>query len=103
MKSIKIKKDRAYSLIIRPIFTEKAMSNVEQNKVYVFEVDKSANKLEIKSAIETIFSVTVRKVNIVNKKGEKTFFKGVKGKKKDMKKAVVQLSKGVIDISGGAA
>ncbi len=103
MKNINISKDKAYSLIIRPIFTEKAMSNVESGKVYVFEVAKTANKLEIKSAIESIFSVTVKKINIINQKGEKTFFKGVKGKKKDIKKAVIQLSKGVIDVSGGVA
>ncbi len=103
MKNVNISKEKAYSLIVRPIFTEKAMLNVESNKVYVFEVAKSASKLEVKSAIESIFAVTVKKVNIINQKGERTFFKGVKGKKKNIKKAIVQLSKGVIDVSGGAA
>ena len=49
-----------YDIIRRPIITEKAMEHMEHNK-YTFEVAKTANKTEIKKAIETIFGVKVTK------------------------------------------
>ena len=55
----------AQDIVIRPIITEKSMSGV-LNKVYTFEVAKSANKIEIAKACEELFKVEVAKVNTVS-------------------------------------
>ena len=81
----------AYDIIIRPIITEKSMEAIEEKK-YVFEVAPSANKIEIRKAIETIFGVKVQSVNTVKVQG-KTKGMGVHvGKRSDMKKAYIQLT-----------
>ena len=55
----------AYDIVIRPIITERAMAGAADKK-YVFEVAKSAGKVEIKKAVEEIFGVKVAKVNTIN-------------------------------------
>lgn len=59
----------AYDIIRRPIITEQSMAETD-NKKYVFEVDRSANKIEIKKAIEEIFNVKVEKVTTMNMLGK---------------------------------
>jgi len=54
-----------YQIIKRPIVSEKTTSLSEQRK-YTFEVDKRANKIQIKEAVEAIFEVKVEKVNVIN-------------------------------------
>ncbi len=91
---------RHYDLIKRPVITEKGTYLAEQNK-FVFEVTSSADKPSIKSAIEKIFEVKVKKVNILNIKGKVKRFKGRLGKQADTKKAVVTLESGYnIDFTG---
>ncbi len=81
----------AYDIILRPIITEQSMGEIE-NKKYVFEVDKSAGKPEIKKAIEEIFGVKVQKVNTLNMIGkEKRMGAHPKGRRKNWKKAMIQL------------
>ena len=81
----------AYDIIIRPIITEKSMEAIEEKK-YVFEVAPSANKIEIRKAIETIFGVKVQSVNTVKVQG-KTKRMGVHvGKTAAYKKAIVTLT-----------
>ena len=93
--------NKAYRVIVRPIVTEKATKLSEFNKV-VFEVASKSNKNEIKGAIEQLFSVKVKAVNIINTKGKVKRFKGVLGKRNDVKKAVITLVEGnTIDISAG--
>ena len=93
--------NKSYKIIRKPIVTEKATKLSEFNKV-VFEVTSKSNKKEIKSAIEKLFSVKVKAVNIINTKGKVKRFKGVLGKRKDIKKAVITLVEGnTIDISAG--
>lgn len=90
-----------YDLIRRPIVTEKTTLLSEQNK-YSFYVDKSAEKLTVKKAIEEIFKVKVLKVNILNVKGKKKRFKGIIGQQVNRKKAIVTLEKDhTIDFAGG--
>lgn len=60
----------AYDIIIRPIVTEQSMEDLDIKK-YSFEVLKTANKIEIKKAIEEIFGVTVIKVNTTIVEGKK--------------------------------
>jgi len=82
----------AYDIIRRPIITEQSMESVADKK-YVFEVAVSANKTEIKAAVEKIFGVKVAKVNtmIVNGKVKRTGAYPA-GKRADYKKAVVTLT-----------
>ena len=82
----------AYDIIRKPIITEQSMADVADKK-YVFEVAMSANKTEIKAAVETIFGVKVAKVNtaIVGGKVKRTGSFPA-GKRADIKKAVVTLT-----------
>ena len=81
-----------YEIIKRPIITEKSMSLLDENK-YTFEVDKNANKPEIKAAIEQIFDgVKVKKVRTMNYEGKRVRTRHGIGKKADWKKAVVTLT-----------
>jgi large subunit ribosomal protein L23 len=56
------------AIIRRPVLTEKSLRGNEAGK-YTFEVASGANKIEIRHAVETIFSVRVRKVNVINLRG----------------------------------
>ena len=87
-----------YEVIKRPIITEKSMSLLDENK-YTFEVDKNANKPEIKAAIEKIFDgVKVKKVRTMNYEGKKVRTRHGIGKKADWKKAVVTLTEDSAEI-----
>lgn len=84
-------------VIVRPIVSEKSYSLIDQGK-YTFEVDPTANKTEIKLAIEKIFNVKVSAVNTLNKTGKSRRTRFGTGKRKDTKRAIVTLSSGSIDI-----
>lgn len=82
----------AFDIIIRPIVTERSMSETE-NKKYVFEVEKDANKLQIKRAVEEVFGVKVSDVNTLRVRGkEKRVGSNPKGRTKSWKKAIVKLT-----------
>lgn len=90
-----------YDLIRKPVITEKSTILGEQGK-YVFEVTKTASKGLIKKAIEEIFTVKVKSVNVLNQKGKVKTFKGTLGRRSDVKKAIVTLEKdNSIDFAGG--
>lgn len=80
-----------YDVIIKPIVTETSMMGMEERR-YTFEVDKRANKTEIKAAIEEIFGVKVEKINTLNVKGKPKRQGKFLGKTANWKKAVVKLS-----------
>lgn len=80
-----------YDIIIRPIITERSMDDMAFKK-YTFEVKKTANKSEIKKAVENAFGVKVAKVNTQNVLGKTTRRGMTVGKKKDWKKAIVSLT-----------
>ena len=80
----------SYDIIRRPIITEQSMSEVE-NKKYVFEVSRDANKIEIKKAIEEIFGVKVMSVNTLNMQGKEKRMGVHKGYRAAWKKAIVKL------------
>jgi len=83
----------AHQIIIRPLITEKNTNLMSLDK-YCFEVDRSANKLQIKEAIESIFSVQVVKVHTMNVRG-KLRRRGMRyGYTADWKKAIVTLAEG---------
>ena len=90
-----------YDTIIAPIITEKATLLSDQNKV-VFKVPLTATKDEVKAAIETLFKVKVVSVNTIRVKGKKKVFRGVEGRRSDVKKAIVTLAAGQsIDVTTG--
>jgi large subunit ribosomal protein L23 len=83
-----------YSVIKKPLFTEKGASLKEaENKVLV-EVDRDANKLEIKKAIEELFKVKVAKVSTVRLPGKMRTYGRFKGQRPDRKKAIITLKQG---------
>ena len=90
-----------YKIIIKPIVTEKSSLGSEHNQV-TFRVDNNSTKNEIKTAVEEIFKVKVRKVNTSNVKGKLKSFRGTLGRRSNYKKAFVTLEAGqTIDINAG--
>ena len=89
----------AYSVILSPLRTEKGSNLLVYNK-YLFWVDKKANKIEIKHAIEEIYKVKVDRVNTATARGKKRRVRYVEGMTPDWKKAIVTLKPGEkIDIT----
>lgn len=82
---------RSFDILRQPVISEKAAKLAEANAV-VFEVAKDATKTEIALAVETLYKVKVKKVNIVNTKGKVKAFKGVQGTRNAVKKAYVTLA-----------
>ncbi len=92
---------RHYDVILAPHITEKATVLSELNKV-VFRVAKDATKDEITAAVEELFKVNVLKVNTVITKGKTKRFRGIMGRRDDVKKAIVTLAEGQsIDVTTG--
>ena len=84
----------AYTVIERPLVTEKSMAGAEQGK-YTFRVEKTSNKIEIAQAVEQIFNVKVHSVNTMIVKGKKRRLgRHKEGKTADWKKAIVSLKPG---------
>ena len=82
----------AYDIIIRPVITERSMAAVADKK-YVFEVAKTAGKIEIKKAVEEIFGVKVASVNTINMPAKaKRLGAARPGMTRSWKKAYVQLT-----------
>lgn len=81
----------AHDIIKKPIITEQSMSQMQENK-YTFEVDKRANKIQIKQAVEKIFGVKVESVNTMNVLGKYKRMGANIGKRADWKKAIVKLT-----------
>ena len=90
-----------YDTIVAPVITEKATMASENNQV-IFRVAKTATKPEIKEAIEALFDVKVKSVNTLNRRGKVKRFRGIAGRQKAIKKAVVTLEEGhSIDVTTG--
>ena len=90
-----------YDVIRKPIITEKATMASEAGAV-VFEVAIDSNKPQIKEAVEALFGVKVKAVNTTITKGKTKRFRGMMGRRRDVKKAYVTLEDGnTIDASTG--
>ncbi|MGM9650156.1 MAG: 50S ribosomal protein L23 [Butyricicoccaceae bacterium] len=83
----------AYDIIKKPVITEASMAGIAENK-YVFEVMMSANKVEIKKAVEEIFGVQVASVNTVKLPAKNKRMGIHVGKTTAKKKAIVTLKEG---------
>jgi len=98
---VPLSKERLYEVIRRPLVTEKSTLGSEHNQV-VFQVPLDANKFEIKAAVEELFKVKVKGVNTLRQKGKTKRFRGLQGKRADVKKAYVTLEEGhSIDVTTG--
>jgi len=80
-------------IILKPLVTEKTTSLMEENK-YAFVVDKRANKIEIRKAIEELFGVKVEAVNTINVSGKPKRVGIHRGYTASRKKAIVTLKEG---------
>ena len=90
-----------YDIISSPVVTEKSTLGSQYGQV-TFKVPKSATKPQIKVAVETLFGVKVKGVNTLIAKGKNKRFKGIMGRRSDVKKAVVTLEEGqTIDVGTG--
>ena len=82
-----------FDVLIRPIITEKATLLMQENK-YTFQVPLTANKVEIRKAVESIFNVKVEKVATIRVLGKTKRMGRTMGKRSDYKKAIVTLKAG---------
>ncbi|WP_154223806.1 50S ribosomal protein L23 [Marinicella rhabdoformis] len=80
-----------YTTILAPVISEKSNRVGELSNQYVFKVAKSANKEQIKTAVEKLFKVNVENVSVMNVKGKTKSFKMKAGKRPDWKKAYVRI------------
>jgi large subunit ribosomal protein L23 len=83
-----------YTIIIRPLLTEKNLVAKERTKTVAFQVDGRANKIEVAYAVEKIFGTQVEDVRILNVRGKNKRVGRSEGKRPDWKKAYVKLAKG---------
>jgi large subunit ribosomal protein L23 len=90
-----------YEVIYRPVVTEKSVRAMEEDNVYTFLVNTSANKLEISGAIEKLWDVTVEDVRTMRYQGKmkranigRAARSRATGRRPSFKKAVVQLAEG---------
>lgn len=92
---------KSYDIVRSPVITEKSTLGAENNQV-TFRVPLTASKPEIKSAVEDLFGVKVKAVNTLRVKGKTKRFRGIKGRRPDVKKAMVTLEEGhSIDVTTG--
>lgn len=88
-----------HDVILAPVASEKS-ARLEDEGKYVFIVDPRANKTEIKNAVEAIFHVKVDSVNTQNRQGKARRTRDGIGRRKNVKRAIITLREGSIDIYG---
>lgn len=86
--------ERLYKVILGPVFTEKAASDSEDTNLLVLKVLPTANKQEIKSAVEKLFETEVLGVRTLNVKGKTKRTRFGLGKRSDWKKAYINIPGG---------
>jgi large subunit ribosomal protein L23 len=83
-----------YQVLKRPLITEKGTRRKEQANQIIFEVDRGANKVMVRNAVESIFKVKVLSVRMMNVKGKERRIGRNAGRRPDWKKAIVRLGPG---------
>jgi large subunit ribosomal protein L23 len=89
-----VNEKRLYQVILGPHTTEKSVRLSDKNKQIVFRIAQDATKSEVKIAIQKLFTVIVKSVQIVNIRGKKKQFKQTAGRRSNSKKAYVTLAEG---------
>jgi large subunit ribosomal protein L23 len=84
----------ANQIIRRPLVTEKSTIQREEGNVISFEVDRNANKIQVKQAVEELFKVKVEEVRLFNVRGKMKRMGRFVGKRRDWRKAYVRLKQG---------
>ncbi|MFT3859382.1 MAG: 50S ribosomal protein L23 [Aquabacterium sp.] len=103
MSTLKIDESRLLKVLVAPIISEKATAAAERGEV-LFKVLRDATKPEIKAAVELLFKVEVKSVQVLNQKGKTKRFGGRIGRRDHAKKAFVCLKDGQeLNFSGEAA
>ena len=86
---------KAREIILRPLITEKTTLMQERENTVCFEVDRRANKIQVRKAVEELFDVKVTSVRVVNRKGKPVMrFGRTVNHRSWMRKAYVQLAEG---------
>jgi len=80
----------AYDVIIKPVITERSMDDAQARK-YTFKVATDSNKTEVKHALEEIFDIDIKSVNVMNVSGKKKRQGRTMGRTSASKKAIVTL------------
>ena len=91
---IKHNEERLMKILLAPVISEKATFVAEKNEQVVFQVDRAANKSDVKQAVELLFKVQVESVQIVNQKGKPKRYGRFEGRRDHVKKAYVNLKPG---------
>lgn len=86
-------RENLYNVLRAPLISEKTARLQESNQ-YVFEVAQNATKADVKAAVEQLFSVQVKAVNVVNLKGKTKAFRQKNGTRSNKRKAYVRLGEG---------
>ena len=103
-RNLKFKEGRLAQVLIAPIVSEKATSVAEKHNQVLFHVLRDATKPEIKAAVELLFKVEVKAVQVANQKGKVKKFGGRTGRRDHARKAYVSLKPGQeLNLSGEAA
>ena len=89
-----MKKEQLMNVLIAPHVTEKTATAMQNNNQYTFRVRKEATKTDIKAAVELMFEVKVKGVQVVNEPGKTRRFGKISGRTQDWKKAYVSLVQG---------
>ena len=104
MSNVQFDEGRLMQVLVAPPVTEKATQAAEQNNTVLFKVLQDATKPEIKAAVELLFKVEVKSVQVLNQKGKVKRFGGRIGRRDHAKKAFVSLKDGQeLNFSGEAA
>lgn len=86
--------ERILKVLLAPHVSEKSASMADAAGQYVFKVEPTATKTEVKAAVESLFDVKVQSVNMINLKGKRKIFKGRQGQRNGIRKAIVRLAPG---------
>jgi large subunit ribosomal protein L23 len=94
--------EKILAVLRAPLVSEKT-ARIQEINQYVFEVASTATKADVKSAVESLFNVTVEAVNVMNVKGKNKTFRNRAGRRGDWRKAYVRLAEGqTIDVMAKA-
>ena len=85
----------AFKVLVRPLTSEKSQRGIQSGK-YIFVVNRKANKIQIRNAVEKVYAVKVVQVNILNVRGKQRNFGRTSGHTSAWKKAIVTLKPGQI-------
>jgi len=89
-----VNREQLMSVVLAPHVTEKTSLAMQNNNQYAFRVRREATKTDIRQAVELMFEVKVRGVQVVNEPGKKRRFGRKVGRTQDWKKAYVRLAEG---------